>query len=114
MGSMSRIAALLVVGAALWAGSAAAQAAPGPAAPAGLVRVPALTPPVARSSTDVPYPKGARGDAVVLLEITVAQVFLYTSEQLIATLLTSAPDTVPLPRVSEQVCPDGCVSTVTA
>jgi hypothetical protein len=32
---------------------------------------PALTPPVARSSTDVPYPAGATGDAEVLLELIV-------------------------------------------
>src|SRR5260221_10638256 len=33
--------------------------------------VPSLTPPVAQSSTDVPYPPRANGDAVVLLELTV-------------------------------------------
>jgi TonB family protein len=47
-----------------WTSSAAAQATP--TAP-----VPAPTPPVAQSSTDVPYPPGANGDAVVLLELTV-------------------------------------------
>src|SRR5688572_12677559 len=30
-----------------------------------------LTPPVAQSSTDVPYPEGAAGDATVLLELVV-------------------------------------------
>ena len=32
---------------------------------------PTLTPPVAQSSTDVPYPKGAAGDAAVVLELVV-------------------------------------------
>jgi len=32
---------------------------------------PTLTPPVAESSTDVPYPKGATGDAAVVLELVV-------------------------------------------
>lgn len=46
-----------------WTASVAAQsAAPMPVPP---------TPPVAQSSTDVPYPPGANGDAVVLLELTV-------------------------------------------
>jgi hypothetical protein len=41
-----------------------------PAAPAA---PPALTPPVAQGSTDVPYPTGAQGDAVVLLELVVEE-----------------------------------------
>src|SRR5687767_10374798 len=32
---------------------------------------PELTPPVAQSSTDVPYPEGADGDAAVVLELVV-------------------------------------------
>src|SRR5690349_14714067 len=32
---------------------------------------PELTPPVAQSSTDVPYPEGAEGDAAVVLELVV-------------------------------------------
>jgi TonB family protein len=40
-----------------------------------LVAAPAapLTPPSVQGSTDVPYPKGARGDAVVLLELTISK-----------------------------------------
>ena len=45
-----------------WTTSAAAQVTPPP---------PELTPPVARSNTDVSYPPHANGDAVVLLELTV-------------------------------------------
>ena len=41
------------------------QPAPPAAAP------PSLTPPIVQGSTDVPYPKGAKGDAVVLLELTI-------------------------------------------
>jgi hypothetical protein len=39
--------------------------------PAGQVGSPALTPPVAQGSTDVPYPPRANGDALVLLELTI-------------------------------------------
>ena len=35
------------------------------------VAAPALSPPIARGSTDVPYPEGATGDAVVVLELLV-------------------------------------------
>src|SRR4051812_17034985 len=45
----------------VWITSAAAQVKPPPAP----------TPPVAESSTDVPYPSDANGDAVVVLELTV-------------------------------------------
>ncbi len=48
-----------------WANDAVAQGKPTP------VPGPVLTAPVAQGSTDVPYPKGAQGDAVVLLELTV-------------------------------------------
>jgi hypothetical protein len=47
----------------LWATTAPAQVSPPARAP---------TPPVAPSNTDVPYPPGANGDAIVLLELTVA------------------------------------------
>ena len=39
--------------------------------PAGAQDSPALSPPVPQSSTDVPYPPGASGDAAVLLELVV-------------------------------------------
>ncbi len=48
-----------------WANDAVAQVKPTP------VPGPVLTAPVAQGSTDVPYPRGAQGDAVVLLELTV-------------------------------------------
>src|SRR5580692_9871174 len=52
----------------MWTTSAAGQDRPAAEVkPPG----PALTPPVAESSTDVSYPPGANGDAVVLLELTV-------------------------------------------
>src|SRR5579884_2698145 len=54
---------LVLVAFVAWAPSVAAQVKP--ATP------PALNAPVARSSTDVPYPAGANGNAVVLLELTV-------------------------------------------
>jgi TonB family protein len=50
-----------------WTTSAAAQVKPPVPAPP----VPAVTPPVAPSITSVPYPPGASGDAVVVLELTV-------------------------------------------
>jgi hypothetical protein len=59
MGSVSQIATLLFVGAAMWPRSATAQVAPGHAPRPGPAPAPALTPPVAQDSTDVPYPKGA-------------------------------------------------------
>ena len=34
---------------------------------------PTVSPPVASASTEVPYPSGAKGDSVVLLEILVAK-----------------------------------------
>src|SRR4051812_50166283 len=40
-------------------------------APVHAQNAPALTPPVAQSSTDVPYPPGAEGDAAVVLELIV-------------------------------------------
>ena len=50
-----------------WSSATGAQVEPAKApAPA-----PALIPPLAQGSTDVPYPKGAQGDAVVSLELTV-------------------------------------------
>jgi TonB family protein len=64
-----RAAAILVAAAFSIPNPALGQGKPGtagqrpPAAP--------LTPPTVQGSTDVPYPKGAKGDAVVLLELTV-------------------------------------------
>ena len=66
---LGRRAGLLVLAGLLaWTTSAAGQD-----KPAVQVKppAPALTPPVAQSSTDVPYPPGANGDAVVLLELTI-------------------------------------------
>ena len=60
---LSRRAGLLVLAPLFaWTTSAAAQVNPPPPEP---------TAPVAQSSTDVPYPPGANGDAVILLELTV-------------------------------------------
>jgi TonB family protein len=66
---LGRRAGLLILsGLLLWSTSATGQD-----TPAVQVKppVPALTPPVVQSSTDVSYPPGANGDAVVLLELTV-------------------------------------------
>ncbi len=62
----ARTAGLVFAALVAWGPLAAAQDKPAPAAPA-----PALTPPVAQGSTDVAYPAGSNGDAVVLLELTV-------------------------------------------
>src|SRR5580658_2171986 len=48
-----------------WTQVAAGQARPAPA------RAPVLTAPAVLGSTDVQYPAGATGDAVVLLEVTI-------------------------------------------
>ena len=73
MWPVSRMAALLLLGASLWSRSALAQAAADPAPPPGPAPAPLLTPPIVQSNTDVPYPRGAQGDAVVLLELTVGK-----------------------------------------
>ena len=60
-------AAVLLAATIAWEDPALAQDKPVPAsAPA-----PSLTSPAIQGSTDVPYPKGAKGDAVVLLELTI-------------------------------------------
>ena len=66
----SRLLAVLYLAALLtWSRATAAQVEPAKA-PAS-APAPALIPPLAQGSTDVPYPKGAQGDAVVSLELTV-------------------------------------------
>ena len=67
MSGLRRAAAFLVAASIVWPDAALAQDKPHAPAPAA----PSLTPPVVQGSTDVPYPKGAKGDAVVLLELTI-------------------------------------------
>ena len=58
-------AAIFFAAASVWTNATLAQDKPIPA------QAPSLIPPVVQRSTDVPYPKGAKGDAVVLLELTI-------------------------------------------
>jgi hypothetical protein len=58
-------AAIFFAAAIVWTNATLAQDKPEPA------QAPSLSPPVVQGSTDVPYPKGAKGDAVVLLELTI-------------------------------------------
>jgi hypothetical protein len=60
-----RAAAILFAASIVWPNASFAQRNPPPAA------APSLTPPVLQGSTDVPYRKGAKGDAVVGLELTI-------------------------------------------
>ena len=80
-----RTAALVFATSVAWSAPAFAQVGAPPVAPVGapaaaqvgapvvapVPPAPALRPPVAQGSTDVPYPPGAQGDAAVLLELVV-------------------------------------------
>ena len=67
MSGLRRAEAFLVAAFIVWPDAALAQDKPHAPAQAA----PSLTPPVAQGSTDVPYPKGGKGDAVVLLELII-------------------------------------------
>jgi TonB family protein len=63
----SHAAAFLLAAFIAWPNAALAQDKPVPAPGP----VPSLAPPIVQGRTDVPYPKGGQGDAIVLLELTI-------------------------------------------